>query len=1457
MKSKHLLLLFLLMALFTPWTARAQSTVTIGDGMSTDRVMPINTWYGYSFSEIIYPAADLVADGTIHSISFYHKPSGSVDAQTNDIVLYMKNVTRSTFADKTDYEAVNTSDIVFQGPWTIPAEEGWSTITLDTPFAFDGVSNLMIAIDENTDGYSSRYFAYTNVSNSGIGFYSDSYNPDPYDLESFSGNSSVRYQRPNMRVSITYTTVPCFLPTDLAASNITFNSAELSWVEQGAATGWVLEYGTAADFTGATSATVNGTPSYPLTGLTAGTIYYFRVKADCDSDWATSRFATKQVAVAVGNDWSDDFEGNANWMLFNPGNDNDWYIGRIIDTTNVSNILFVSNDNGATNAYTTSGLSVVYATKLMTFENAQYTFDFDWKANGESSWDYLRAFLIPDTVNIIPNLLPSCADNNTSTFSSETPAGWIDFGGGKLNLKTTWQTASEAVNVTAGDYYVAFMWVNDGSGGSNPPAAVDNFSIAKVACPTPENFIASDVTNHTAALSWDGANAEAWQIVLTDDADAIPDTLTAIDVTETTYALTGLAAETHFNAYVRTVCGEDYTEWVSTDFTTLVACLVPASLSCTGLTSTSATFSWTENGTATSWDLQYSTDNTFATYTSVQVDDEPSVEITDLTPDTIYYARVQAVCGGEDGVSAFSNVVSFEPTEKIVIGTAQTTNTYLPTYTFYNYSLTQQIYTVEELGDEVAAIMSIDFYCTGERTRDLDIYMVSTDKSSFTGTSDWITVTNADLVYSGEVTFLANAWTSIVFTNPFVYDGENNVALIVDDNTGSYVSGPSFKAFNATSQAIRIYSDGTDYDPFDPTSYAGTVLNVKNHVRLLLSDPNCMIPTQLTAVAGAHSAELSWTSDGEAWQICVNGDENNLIDVNSTQYTMDDLDASTEYTVKVRVVCGDDQYSDWATLTFTTDVSCHAPTNLTIEPTPFSATVAWTSDNDSFDVWYREFTDPNNDFEFSSLLNWTTIDADGDGFGWVLGSECGGIYLVENGSLAGYGHDDSNDLVTSGSYSNFTNLALTPDNYLVSPQINLGGSITFWAQAQDAGYPEEHFGVAVSTTVNDDVDAFTTIQEWTMTSKGTGAKANPGTTRSGNRSQGSWYQYTVDLSDYAGETGYVAIRHFNCTDEFLLNVDDIVIEQPNYVEPEWIQVTANDTTCTITGLSPETAYEVKVRSNCGDEGYSLWAFDLFVTLEACGAPTDLAYELNFGMAELSWTGFTETFNIQYREVDPRALDAITDKVNTWTLVEGVEGNHYTILGLKSEATYEAKVQGVNCDGEGTTTEWSDMVTFTTEEFSVFTKEIAGYGNGNGGWYLIASPLAEAFAPTEYNGFITNVFDLYRFNQEADYEWENWKTEGDHFHFDIEPGKGYLYANSADTTLTFAGTPNTETEQTVDLVYEEGHEFSGWNLVGNPFADTAYIDRPFYFMNNGEEIIAAGGVDQARFQWGADNPVQPG
>lgn len=158
--------------------------------------------------------------------------------------------------------------------------------------------------------------------------------------------------------------------------------------------------------------------------------------------------------------------------------------------------------------------------------------------------------------------------------------------------------------------------------------------------------------------------------------------------------------------------------------------------------------------------------------------------------------------------------------------------------------------------------------------------------------------------------------------------------------------------------------------------------------------------------------------------------------------------------------------------------------------------------------------DFEQDYVEGRLVDWTTIDADGDTYNWTL-SPIG----------EGYGRNGSDGVVMSYSYSNYSG-ALNPNNYLVSPKIAITANnhyVTFYAAALDESYPADHFGLAVSTTTAT-ASAFTMLQEWTMTAK-----------------QGNWYEYTVDLNAYVGQEVYIAIRHFNSQDNFCLCVDDIFV----------------------------------------------------------------------------------------------------------------------------------------------------------------------------------------------------------------------------------------------------------------------------------------------------------------------------
>lgn len=93
----------------------------------------------------------------------------------------------------------------------------------------------------------------------------------------------------------------------------------------------------------------------------------------------------------------------------------------------------------------------------------------------------------------------------------------------------------------------------------------------------------------------------------------------------------------------------------------LLTCPRPTGLTTNNITGRTATVTWTENGTATHWVLQYATNNSFSeNLNEVNVSETASKELTSLTPETKYYIRVKAVLDADE--SLWSDVKDFTTT---------------------------------------------------------------------------------------------------------------------------------------------------------------------------------------------------------------------------------------------------------------------------------------------------------------------------------------------------------------------------------------------------------------------------------------------------------------------------------------------------------------------------------------------------------------------------------------------------------------------------------------------------------------------------------------------------------------------------------------------------------------------------------------------------------------------------
>ena len=209
--------LTMMMLLFAVTGVMRADEVTIGSGTVSYYTVPVNMYYNYSLTEQIYTADEIGMAGMINSISFDYANTSAFSM--SNVTLYMKNVSRSTFATTTDMEPLTTDDIVWNGTFTATGA-GWVTIILDTPFFYNGVDNLLVAGFDGTSGYPGSAFKFNTNSTAdkkAIAYYSDSYTPDPYNNSSFSGSKTTLSYRNNIKLEI----------SALTGAAITINPATL------------------------------------------------------------------------------------------------------------------------------------------------------------------------------------------------------------------------------------------------------------------------------------------------------------------------------------------------------------------------------------------------------------------------------------------------------------------------------------------------------------------------------------------------------------------------------------------------------------------------------------------------------------------------------------------------------------------------------------------------------------------------------------------------------------------------------------------------------------------------------------------------------------------------------------------------------------------------------------------------------------------------------------------------------------------------------------------------------------------------------------------------------------------------------------------------------------------------------------------------------------------------------
>lgn len=648
---------------------------------------------------------------------------------------------------------------------------------------------------------------------------------------------------------------------NLAVTNIDDSNVTLTWSPGSSESVWevvILPAGP-VDWDTVTNINYAYSNTYTESNLQSATEYSAYVRANCDagdiSDWERIDFATTQIPAQLP--YTCDFEmSNPEWEFYNNSGNNKWHIGTATNNGGTKS-MYISNDNGATNAYGTSYTNNwAYRDIFFPASTNGYIISFDWKATAESCCDYMNVFI----GNVVEITNANCS-NYSSGFNGTTKLN-----SSNMNQQSTFTNFNYTLPGydTDGVRRLYFSWHNDGSIQNDPPAAVDNIMISEITCPIPSNLAATNITATTVDLSWtENGTASEWIVYHKISTDSI---WTETTVYSTNYQLTGLTPDMSYSVRVASDCGNGtdvspFSNLVS--FNTLPTCPSPSGLTVSNISQTNVDLAWTSNGAETSWDIVYGavgfdidTEGTIVTATT------NPFTLTGLTAATNYQVYVRANCGSGD-ISNWSSPIQFNTT--ICDLSEQCEYTFICTDS-YGDGWNGGALVIEQNSITIATIEAIDHYGSGNSYTDTFHVMLCDNIST---TFNWI---------------------------EGFYD--NEVALTILDPAGNQLFS-SVDMINASSPILTIVTN---------CSAVGESCDTPTNVQVNAASNSANVSWTSTESAWIVEYKLATASNWTASPTLT-----------TTTYNITGLTASTNYVVRVKSVCDASNESDWsAEIPFTT-----------------------------------------------------------------------------------------------------------------------------------------------------------------------------------------------------------------------------------------------------------------------------------------------------------------------------------------------------------------------------------------------------------------------------------------------------------------------------------------------------------------------------------------------------------
>ncbi len=795
-----------------------------------------------------------------------------------------------------------------------------------------------------------------------------------------------------------------------------------------------------------------------------------------------------------------------------------------------------------------------------------------------------------------------------------------------------------------------------------------------------------------------------------------------------------------------------------------------------------------------------------------------SISVTPSVPEPV---ELTATANGIDKVNLSWNVVARAESYNIyrnnefIANTTETsyTDNNLTHNTTYYYKVLAESNDVEYSHSELVSV-----------TTEQKDYSVIVEASP--QTVDVLGLTTVSL----DITIFNDGANEIDSEYTLTYD---NDYVIISDNT-DYIESLQYGEELTETIEIKIKKNVPDNYVLD---FSLNLLSMEIPFEIEVSNPS-RVPENLIANGStdAYSLTLSWDEVEGASSYNIYRNEEFIASTTTTTYTDKVLNAGTNYCYKVTSVIGtvESDFSDEACATTSTidgkvfvqsyeitevgnTVTLTATlVNNTDEATP-EGTTATLSCNDQYvtvidnataevgsiavggtkTVEYTfelaDNTPSNHNLDFNVIVESVAVTSD---LTYNFDDSDEGWYCLDwNNDNGNWEHQNA----SFRSYSFYNGKAVTPDNLLISPQsvgVTSGSKLIFEVSSIDTYYYEEHYGIYITETYPDGgwpylmANSITSIHEETLD------KADVQTKE-------------VDLSSYAGKNIWIIFRHWNCSKQYAIVIDNVEITNVSssgsgvgFAYTSSLTVTVNSLTNMFTGTG-------------------LWATAANWSKGSVPEATDDV--IVKGNVTIGSGNVTVNSLVVYNEASLTINNGAGLTVNNSLVNSGAEslilndGAQLVQHNDKVRATFNMSIVNPS--------DWE----------STMNKD---------GWQFVASPFEDA-AITQFVGTDTH-YDLYKYNGSEDDEWRNYKSTSQEFTSGIfDQGEGHLLSHKNMSVVALSGTLNNLYSYTWSgLSYDNNKDLANFHLLGNPFTFDMDLEKAtFNNMVEGVAVVKAdGGYD---------------